>query len=76
MGSDTFLECYDGKTEWTYIDDEGSATDGVYLQESADTISFVIQVDEAKRKLIRILGEKVTSSQLRVSNHREDRYTW
>jgi hypothetical protein len=73
-GSDTFIECYTGRSDWTFIDDEARTDSGTYLQE--DDASFESQVDEMKLYLVRKFGESIKRSQLRVSNHRSDRYDW
>jgi hypothetical protein len=73
--SDTYLMLYDGRVEYTCT---GGGLDGEIrygvLRDNFVTASS--QVGSAKHYLISAFGTRIKDSTLRVSDHREDRYSW
>ena len=75
-GSDTFLECYNDKTEWTYINDDNETKAGTFVEDQVKFVSFDEQVLDAKIRLTREHGHDIQDSRLHVANKRGDRHDW
>jgi hypothetical protein len=75
-GCDTFLECYDDRTEWTYINEDNETDSGLIIEPKKPWASFDQQLLDSKVAMTRMIGYEVQHSRLHVGNHRGDRYDW